>query len=136
MLQTPKALVRVLLFSILGIWFCSSIQAQARRPMTPPEILRVANVGDAQISPNGEWVAYTVSQIEDDQTVSALWLVRVGERFSNVPAPSRQPGQRPNWDQIRNAGRTLLPPGWSGSSPRWSPDGKSIAFLSTHEGQH
>jgi dipeptidyl aminopeptidase/acylaminoacyl peptidase len=136
MLQTPKALVRVLLFSILGIWFCSSIQAQARRPLTPPDILRVANVGDAQISPNGEWVAYTVSQIEGDQTVSALWLVRVGERFSNVPTTSRQPGQRPNWDQIRNAGRTLLPPGWNGSSPRWSPDGKSIAFLSTHEGQH
>ena len=134
--RIPKALVSALLFSALSVPLSSSVQAQPRRPMAPADILRIANVSDAQISPNGDWIVYTVSTIEADQTVSTLWLVRAGERLSNVPPTSRQPEQRRNWDVPRIAGRPLLPPGWSGANPRWSPDGKSIAFLSTHEGQH
>lgn len=103
--------------------------------MTPPDILRVASVSDPQLSPNGEWVVYTVAQTEGNQTVSIPGLIRVGERFSNVPPTSRQPEQRRNWELLRSNVRALLPTGWSASSPRWSPDGKSIAFLSTHEGQ-
>lgn len=104
--------------------------------MSPADILRVANVGDPQISPAGEWVVYTVSTIEGNQTTSTLWLVRAGERLSANPPTSRQPEQRRNWDTPRNPARPLLPPGWSGANARWSPDGKNIAFLSTHEGQH
>jgi dipeptidyl aminopeptidase/acylaminoacyl peptidase len=131
-----KALVAALLFSTTVLWLGSSVRAQPRRPMAPADILRIANVSDAQISANGDWIVYTVSSIEADQTVSTLWLVRAGERLSNVPPTSRQPEQRRNWELPRIAGRPLLPPGWSGANPRWSPDGKTIAFLSTHEGQH
>src|SRR5882762_7116753 len=134
--QVRKALVSTLLLSALPVSLSSSVHAQTRRPMAPADILRIANVSDPQISPNGDWIVYTVSTIEADQTVSTLWLVRAGERLSNVPPTSRQPEQRRNWDLPRIAGRPLLPPGWSGANPRWSQDGKNIAFLSTHEGQH
>ena len=131
-----RAIARVFLFSLLGVSLCASLHAQSRRAMAPADILRIATVSDAQISPNGDWVVYTVSTIEGDQSVSTLWLVRLGERVFNVPPTSRQPETRRNWDLIRTAGRTLLPPGWNGANPRWSPDGKSIAFLATHDGQH
>jgi dipeptidyl aminopeptidase/acylaminoacyl peptidase len=134
--QIRKALVSAVLFTALIVSLFSSVQAQAHRLMAPADILRIANVSDPQISPNGDWIVYTVSAIEADQTVSTLWLVRAGERFSNVPPTSRQPEQPRNWDVPRIAARPLLPPGWSGANPRWSPDGKNIAFLSTHEGQH
>jgi dipeptidyl aminopeptidase/acylaminoacyl peptidase len=113
--------------------------AQPRRATTslaPADILRVANVSDAQISPNGDWVVYTVSSTEGDQIVSTLWLVRAGERLSNIQPTSRQPEQRRNWELPRIPTRPLLPPGWNAANPRWSPDGKSIAFLATHDGQH
>src|SRR5258706_166376 len=136
MKQIRMAAVSTLLFSTLSISLSPSVWPQARRPMVPADILRIANVSDAQISPSGEWVVYTVSTIEGDQTISILWLVRAGERLSNIPPTNRQPEQRRNWESPGIPARPLLPPGWSGANPRWSPDGKSIAFLSSHEGQH
>src|SRR6266849_3632217 len=114
--QIRKILVSLLVFSTLVLLLSFSVQAQARRAMAPADILRIPNVSDAQISPNGDWIAYTVSTIEADQTVSTLWLVRAGERLSNLPPTSRQPEQRRNWDLPRIAGRPLLPPGWSGAN--------------------
>ena len=132
-----KLLVSVLLFGTLTSSFWpATVRGQPRRPMTPADILRIANVGDAQISPNGDWVVYTVSTTEGDQTANTLWLVRAGERFSNVPPTSRQPEQRRNWDLPRIPARPFLPQGWNATNPRWSPDAKNIAFLSTHDGQH
>jgi dipeptidyl aminopeptidase/acylaminoacyl peptidase len=131
---------RNLLAAVVLIWLLPfAARSQPRRAttgMTPADILRVATVSDPQISPNGDWVVYTVATTEGEQTVSTLWLVRSGERLSATPPTSRQPEQRRNWELPRNPARPLLPTGWSAANPRWSPDGKSIAFLSTHDGQH
>ena len=72
------------------------VPAQARRAMMPADILRVASLSDAEVSPDGEWVVYTVSTTDGNQTVSTLWLVRPGERFFRIP-PSGRPisGQLP-----------------------------------------
>jgi dipeptidyl aminopeptidase/acylaminoacyl peptidase len=82
--------------------------------MKPSDIVKVSNVTDAQISPNGQWVVYTVSSVDDDKNVSTLWLARVDDSSPR---------------------RLLLPSGWNASTPRWSPDSNSIAFLSMHDDQ-
>jgi dipeptidyl aminopeptidase/acylaminoacyl peptidase len=109
--------------------------------MTPADIVRVANVIDAQISPNGQWVVYTVSSVAEDKTVSTLWLARVLPDSLSIQ-PTAQPTPRPprtmtyvDWPEIRTQPRALLPAGWSASTPRWSPDGNSIAFLSQQDEQ-
>lgn len=135
-MNSKRNLLATLLLLISLIPFGDRVQAQGRRPMSPPDLLRVANVSDAQISPNGDWVVYTLSTVEGEQMVSILWLVRAGERISANPPTSRQPEPRRNWDLPRNPARPMLPAGWSAANPRWSPDGKSIAFLSRHGGQH
>ena len=116
------------------IFVASTCFAQQRQAMRAQDILRVVNVTDAQISPNGQWVVYSVSSVEDDKTVSTLWLARVGIESYWLPAPSpRRPVPYVDWPEVRQPPRPLLPAGWNASTPRWSPDSSSVAFLSRQE---
>ncbi|HVF48967.1 MAG TPA: S9 family peptidase [Pyrinomonadaceae bacterium] len=104
----------------------STERAQARRGMTPADTLRVAEVGDAQVSPDGEWVVYTVATTDGNARRTALWLVRtvgVSQPTHAGPVP------------VAPAPVALNTQGMSVAKPRWSPDGKRIAFLGTRGGQ-
>ena len=121
---------------LVSIGFVSTINAQQRHLMTPADILRVATVTDAQISPNGSWVVYTVSTVSDDTTINTLWLATVGASASPYPTP--QPGRRTpyvDWADARTNATPLLPAGWNASTARWSPDSSNIAFISNHDEQ-
>ena len=107
------ASLRLCVKLLVGLAFLTPCVAQQRGVMRAADVVRVANVADAQISPNGQSLVYTVSSVDEDKNVSTLWLVRAG----TTPRP-------------------LLPSGWNASAPRWSPDSNSIAFLSTHEDQN
>jgi dipeptidyl aminopeptidase/acylaminoacyl peptidase len=112
--------------------------AQPRQPMRPQDILRVANLTDAQISPNGQWAVYTVSSVEDDKALNTLWLARLALEPYPIPTPtlSRRSVPYIDWPEIRSTPRPLLPGNWNASTPRWSPDSNSIAFVSQHEEQN
>ncbi len=105
---------------ICALALCMSVYAQ--RGLTPADTLRVATVADAQIAPDGERVVYTVATVEGNEPHTRLWLVRRSLR-ANDPTHLIEPP------------RELLPPGWTAATPRWSPDGRRIAFLAAHEGQ-
>jgi dipeptidyl aminopeptidase/acylaminoacyl peptidase len=105
----------------------AALPAQAQRAMTAADTLRLASVNDAQISPDGEWVVYTVSTTETNETRSALWLVRARRNTATMEAAEDDAPFE------RAAPVQLLAQGWSASNPRWSPDGKRIAFRATQQ---
>ncbi|HZE68054.1 MAG TPA: S9 family peptidase [Pyrinomonadaceae bacterium] len=120
----------ILVFVVLAALSSLSL-AQPRRPMSPADILRVAAISDAQISPDGRWVVYSVSTVDGDKNQTTLWLARVTEQFSSqlaTPAISNT-----DWPSVRSSPTPLLPAGWSASNPRWSPDGATIAFLAERD---
>jgi dipeptidyl aminopeptidase/acylaminoacyl peptidase len=91
----------------------------AKQPHQPPRALSVDDLfgvhylSDAQISPDGQFVSYTVdsSNLKEDKTSTRIWMVP----FTGGDAIA------------------LTTEGPSSSHARWSPDGKFIAFLSERE---
>lgn len=83
----------------------------ARRPVSLDDSSRIKAVGDPQRSPDGAWVAYTVSTIdaEKDKRNTDIWMTR--------------------WGGGEHVQLTSSPDGES--RPRWSPDGKYLAFLAS-----
>ena len=85
----------------------------APRPMTPHDLTRIRFVSDPQISPDGATVAFVVTTLseEKDEYLSAIWLVDTagGEPRRFTTGPRRD------------------------TTPRWSPDGSWLAFVSERE---
>jgi len=80
--------------------------------MCPADIGRVRQLGDARVSPDGSVVAFTVTDpdLEGNRYVHRIWLV--GARgIGASPRPFTGPGS----EQL----------------PRWSPDGRRLAFAAT-----
>jgi len=88
-----------------------SAQQPAKRPVMIDDFARLKSVGDPQLSPDGKWVAYTVSTIdlEKDKRDTDIWMV--------------------GWDGGDEIRLTSSPEGES--RPRWSPDNRFLAFLAS-----
>lgn len=88
-------------------------QAPAKRPLRVGDMYQVKTVGAPEISPDGKWVAYVVSATDSakDKTDSDIWMT--------------------SWDGAETVRVTSSPDGES--SPRWSPDGRYLSFLSSRQ---
>jgi dipeptidyl aminopeptidase/acylaminoacyl peptidase len=104
-------LQRLLFIPLLLFVFLHTVAAQTSRHVPSiDELLTLKTVGAVQISPDGKWIAYTVgyADFKQDAFVNQLWLVEVSN--------SR------NFQVTRGEK--------SSGTPRWSPDGTWLAFLS------
>ena len=99
----------VLSFSVCG--FAQTMPA--KHGITPDDLVKMARVGAPVVSPDGQWVAYTVSKVDakEDKNASQLWMV--------------------SWDGKSDVQLTFSKDGVG--EPQWSPDGRWLAFTTGRE---
>jgi len=85
-----------------------------KRAITFEDYIALPNVGDPQLSPDGRWVAYTVTttSLQENKGTGRIWLAEI------ATGRTRQLTQGLGSDR----------------QPRWSPDGGTLAFVSTRQG--
>ena len=115
----------VVRFVVMMLVLAVSLQAQTtvkkielmeetpRRPFTFEDMYDMGRVADPQISPDGQSVLYVVTHysLESNKSNSDIW--KTGITGDNTVRLTDAPG--------------------ADMRPRWSPDGRSIAFISTRD---
>jgi dipeptidyl aminopeptidase/acylaminoacyl peptidase len=92
----------------------ADVAIPGRRLLAPDDLYRALDVSDPRVSPDGLWVAYvvTTNDREADAPKSAVWMV--------------------SWDGSQRLALTSA--GEGTGKPRWSPDGRYLAFIATPAG--
>ena len=99
----------ILLLAVVCSSWVVSAQTTASRVLKPSDIYKVVGVGSPRMSPDGQWIAYTVSQVDSvaDSRSSDIYMVSPASK-EVVQLTFTKEGE---------------------SAPEWSPDGKFLSFL-------
>ena len=100
-----RSILFLVLFAGTGL-----AQSPAKRAFTLADWYRVTTVRQPAMSPDGRWIAFTVTTVRESENkrVSGVWVIPVGGG-----TPTR-----------------LTPAGVESSTPRWTPDGKMLVVTS------
>ncbi len=105
---------RILAVSMISLFALAAFAVAQERRFTIDDLLKLRRVSDPQVSPKGDLVAFTITDVDKvaNRSTTQIYLVPVGG------------------GEVRQ----LTNDEHSSTTPRWSPDGDKLAFISARDG--
>ena len=124
---------RLLILSLAIITLTFSAVAQAKHPFTFEDMMKLKRVGDPQVSPDGKWVIFSVVDVDlaANTKTPHIWIVPLGAQGPSTPTKDSKANPS---SPVGMTGEREIIADQDADRPRWSPDGKRFAFLSTKDG--
>src|SRR5713101_2390513 len=114
---------------LLFLIFSLPVFSQAKHPFTFEDMMKLKRVGEPVPSPDGKWVLFSAVDVDlaANKKTSHIWIVPLN---TNSGATGASPVQQAPGG---SGSERILIPDQDGDRPRWAPDGKRFAFLSTKQ---
>ena len=122
--------MRRALILLFTVFYVVPAFSQAKHPFNFEDMMSLKRVGEPVPSPDGKWVLFSAVDVDlaANKKTPHIWIVplnRAGAGASPVQAEHSSAG---------GSSERILIADQDGDRPRWAPDGKRFAFLSTKEG--
>ena len=111
-------LLKYLAFSCVFLTLISSaslLYSQSKRPLEIDDLFRIRRVSDPQLSPDGKWIAFVITDVNKENNSFSRDIYIISSQGGELRRLTTHPANDVH--------------------PRWSPNGKTIAFESDRTGE-
>src|SRR5215469_8875465 len=118
----------------LSVLLSFPVVAQTKHPFTFEEMMKLKRVEEPMVSPDGKWVLFAAADVDlqTNRKTPRVWLVPLSRTADLSTGQNDSRAKHPASPGMIDQEKEIISD-QAADRPRWAPDGKHFAFMSTKE---